>query len=1017
MKRSASIQSATWLIKAGCLAIIPLAFNVNPARADIRRAQFSNGDRHLTLETLDDDLMHLEVYTDQTNIDTDAPIYTSPMIAKTDYDGPQRYIQMGNLIETSEIRAQISPQTLCVSFTDTIRNARLTTICPFDSQGDPNGLTIRQNQIQHVYGLGQQFRQLGTADGDWLSHQIRYGHPPGQQQAHGNGFMPFGSAGLVGNIQIPIMYAVGDEKLNYALLLDNVYQQEWAFDHDPWTVQMEGDAIRYYVMTGEDLLDLRQDYLELTGHPPIPPRKAFGLWVSEFGYHDWEQVNRLRTELRQHRFPLDGFVLDLQWFGGILRYDPDSPMGRLDWDEHPNDGNAYLFDDPATHVAEFLADGIGFVTIEESYISENTATFADMHALPENSFLAYQRTDGECDTNEYTPTILNEWFGQGGMVDWSDPAAGEWVHTHRRFPNLVSTGILGHWTDLGEPEKYDEQACYNGVEPTATGMKNNHDDIHNLYNLLWNQSLYEGYIRHHSEVNRRPFILSRSGAPGSQRYGVAMWSGDIGADLQLLATHLNAQMHMSLSGIDYYGSDIGGFRREGMPYNANHAGNRHYEDELYTQWFANGAWFDTPIRPHTDNSFQTSLRYETSPHLVGDIESNLANLRQRYELIPYYYSLAYRAYLFGEPLMPPPLFYYQDDMALRQVGNQKLIGRDLLVAAVARHGEYQRDVYLPQGTWINYHTHDWFTSNGETVENVPTYIDGILRLPTFAKAGAIVPIMDVDDETRDAFGDRLDGTQHEDLMVRVYASPDASEFTLYEDDGQTVAAYENERPIYETRTTRITQQQTDMTTRVAIAASKGTYSGAVDRRNTTVQLVVSSADSTQVRLNGRELPQFTNKAEFDAADAGWYNAGKNLIWAKSGIQSVDLSKTFDFITRSVEPTTTAHFVCDNAVTKPGETVYVTGNIPELGNWDVNRAVALDPNIYWEYIYNPPPNHTGPGPSTPKWTGVVQQLPSETTVSWKCLKRTNSGEWQFEPGENNQIELPESGFAGSSIGEF
>ena len=79
------------------------------------------------------------------------------------------------------------------------------------------------------------------------------------------------------------------------------------------------------------------------------------------------------------------------------------------------------------------------------------------------------------------------------------------------------------------------------------------------------------------------------------------------------------------------------------------------------------------------------------------VASNLANLRQRYELIPYYYSLAWRAHLFGEPVVPPLVFHHQDDPAVRRIGHEKLIGRDLLVGIVARHGEYARDVYLPAG--------------------------------------------------------------------------------------------------------------------------------------------------------------------------------------------------------------------------------------------------------------------------------------------------------------------------------
>ena len=130
------------------------------------------------------------------------------------------------------------------------------------------------------------------------------------------------------------------------------------------------------------------------------------------------------------------------------------------------------------------------------------------------------------------------------MIDWSDPDAGRCIHNQRRFPNLVKNGVTSHWTDLGEPENFNGAGCYEGVETTVTGRKNEHSDIHNLYNLLWNKSIWDGYFDKRASANRlgvgltpRPFIVTRSGAAGTQRYGAAMWSGDIAAILSSLATH------------------------------------------------------------------------------------------------------------------------------------------------------------------------------------------------------------------------------------------------------------------------------------------------------------------------------------------------------------------------------------------------------------------------------------------------------------------------------------------------
>lgn len=983
-----------------------MLFMCNPLFAAVQHAKFVSGNRYLMVETLDDDLIHFELSAQGSGPSVTSPLYTSPMIFKTDYRGASTYTRQGDVIETSEIRVEVNAQSLCVALTYKTKQKALTTICPQDLDKDWKGLSLAKAQIGNVYGLGQQFKVLGSADGDWLQHKVREDRPNGQEQAHGNGFMGFGPAGMVGNVQFPVMYALGDDGLNYALLLDNVYKQRWDFGSDPWQVRMWGDQIRFYVMTGPDLPDLRHDYMELVGTPPVPPRKAFGLWVSEFGYQNWDQVGKLRDGLRQANFPLDGFVLDLQWFGGVIAGSPDSAMGRLDWDRSN-------FLDPADHISALAQDGIGLMTIEESYVSKNTNSFAQMNAA--GGMFAYGRSGGKCDPAAQAPVILNNWFGEAAMIDWSNPDAGAWVHNNRRQPNLISNGVTAHWTDLGEPEKYDGNACYHGVEASAGGMKNAHGDIHNLYAFLWNQSIYDGYRNSHNE--RRPFIVSRSGAAGSDRWGVAMWSGDIGSNLKLLATHMNSQMHMSLSGIDYYGSDIGGFRREGIPYNGGHSGQLQYQDELYTQWFANGAWFDVPVRPHTDNSFQKSLRYETAPNLVGDMRANRENIRQRYELIPYYYSLAYRAYLAGEPVVPPLVYYYQGDPEVRQIGHEKLIGRDLLIGVVAKHGEYVRDIYLPKGKWVNYHTRDWFDSTGQWVKNFPTYIDGTFRLPAFARAGAIIPMMGVDEQTKDVFGHRKSGVPQNDFVAQVYADAASSQFTLYEDDGTTLDFGADKRPVYKTRTTAISQQQSGNMATVVIDKAAGSYPGAVTLRNNIVRLVVNDARAASVKLNGVSLAQKNSAASFATAASGWYNAGRNMVKIKSGLRGVAVKKTFSVALQPIAGTATVNLVCDNGWTAPGDIVYAVGNQSILGNWNPEKAIKLSPSVYYAYIFNPPPGHNGPGPGTPKWSGVVQGIPANTSVEWKCVKQLASGQWVWQAGGNNVLGAVGAGFGGSSVGGF
>ncbi|MDW6003743.1 TIM-barrel domain-containing protein [Vibrio mangrovi] len=1015
---------------------------LSSASAEVFRTKFESGSDYLVVEILDNDLVHFELSAVGNSPSTDSPIYTSPMVLKTDYPGATNVVQNDNIIETSDMRLEINKTNLCITLIDkTKSNAQLTTVCPVNLSQPLKGLNIDPGQMQNVYGLGQKFKQLGSADGDWTTLGVREG-----KDNWGNGFEVFQNA-MVGNVQIPVYYALGSDQRNYALFMDNVYWQKWDFTQNWWEARMYGDQLRFYLMTGPDLPDLRSDFMELTGRPPVPPRNAFGLWVSEFGYDNWGQIDLLKNEMRDHHFPLDGFVLDLTWFGGIS---PETNMGRLNWDQNQDSlvqNNPYYFPNPGDKIKQYAQDHIHLAAIEESYLAETVPPLDTQTEIPHDLMSYLRDGNNQCDPSVQNPAETNGFWGNGWMFDWSDPELDQWIHNHRRYPNLVQLGINTHWTDLGEPETFNQSACYEGVETTSSGIKNKHADMHNLHNLLWNKSIWDGYVDKQGQTdnlgvtNPRPLILTRSGAAGTQRFGAAMWSGDIASNLQSLASHANAQMHMSFSGIDYYGADIGGFRREVMPGNSSNGPfNTSYQDEMYTQWFANGSWFDIPIRPHTDNEFGTGRDscqdnfghrtppcYETAPDRIGKTASNLANIRQRYELIPYYYSLAYRAYLYGEPMVPPPVFYDQNDVNLREMGNEKMIGKDILVGVVASHGEYQRDIYLPQGKWINYHSNEWVNSSGEKLNNVPVYRNGLFRLPAFVRAGAILPQMFVDQNTLDAWGHERAGTStHNELILRVYASETPSDFTLYEDDGLTLDYTPAGRPLYQYRTTKLRQQQSNRTVQVTIEPTvnwKGTnnvsesYPNAINNRTNVIKLIVNQSAATKVTLNGTVLTQYSTQQALDSANSGWYNAGHQLIVAKSGALDVNTSKTFVFELEATQPVTSVNFVCDNGVTTLGQSIYVTGNTEQLGNWDPARAVKLSPNIYYDYIQRT--DLTLPGPTNPVWTGVIRDLPPGTDIEWKCIKRdeTDPAQVQWQPGNNNQKTTAASGYAGNSYGSF
>jgi alpha-glucosidase len=395
------------------------------------------------------------------------------------------------------------------------------------------------------------------------------------------------------------------------------------------------------------------------------------------------------------------------------------------------------------------------------------------------------------------------------MIDWSNPTAADFWHDFRRAA-LVQAGVVGHWTDLGEPEDFYAKGWYHGLRPD---FGHGHPAVANLYNFAWLESIHRGYLRH--EVKRRPFLLSRSGAAGVQRFGAAMWSGDIGSNMVSLRAHIDAQGHVSLSGIDYYGSDVGGFHRHSLDGDV---------DSLYTRWLACALMTDVPVRPHTMN---LERKHETAPDRIGHVPSNLANVKLRYRLRPYLYSLAHQAHRTGEAVFPPLVYHFQRDAKARRITRQKMIGPSLMAALVADHGAIITDVYLPAGTWFNYHSGERH-AGGRWLRGLGLSDGDRFRLPLFARAGALIPERDLSHPER--------------LVVRAFPGGRTGETTLYEDDGWSVAYREGAL-----RTTRISRRQEGKKLTITVHPARGTYHDAPGVREVDFRV---PGDVKQVKLNG-----------------------------------------------------------------------------------------------------------------------------------------------------------------------
>lgn len=827
---------------------------------------------YVTTEFLDDDLIHVEI-AEVTNVlpTKDAPLNTTPMIRLRDWPGPVHFEEISEgQFETAELKIHIEKSSLCITVWDKARGgATLTSICPENLGQTQKQITLSKESVTHVYGLGQMFRPPTDQKNSHLDRTWTTGdsvHNPADD--FGNAMVWNDEIGASGGTQIPIMFALGPGMLNYGFFLDNIYKHNWNFNGDVWHLKLYGGQIAFYLLSGQDLIDVVKDYGELVGTAAIPPKKMFGLWMSEFANDSWEKLKLKLNEIRKAAFPIDGLSIDLAWFGGVVKDSEDSPMGRLKFDDQQ-------FPNAQSNIKSLSDEGIALMLIEESYVARGIpehATLANLGYLAKN-----------CDTNDPIFLAENAWWGRGGMIDWTNDAAADFWHDEKRRP-LIEMGILGHWLDLGEPEMFSSEGCYYGFPERG---KHRHADIHNIYNFKWAESIMRGYQRAGSI--RRPFMLSRSGAAGLQRFGAVLWSGDLLGRLPALASHLNAQLHTSLSGISYYSSDIGGFHRV-MPTGGSTCDCQRSDDEkkkegeMYTQWFANSMMFDVPARVHTYNMCGC---FEISPNKIGDASSNLENLRLRYEFFPYLYSLAYELYRYGTPIFPPLVYLFQNDISAREIGHEKMIGPSLLAAVVARHGETKRDIYLPKGIWTDYYSHESYQSEGNWIPDIPVYRADHLRLPLFARAGAIIPKLFIDEQSMNLEGMRRDGSRRDDLIIRIYAAEQKSSFVLYEDDGVTT---EYQRGSY--RTTLVSQEKQGKKVLIKVGGSHGSYANAPTQRPISLELIFQGAQAASVDFQGIDLKKHDTKSDWDSADAGYLNSSKKIILIKTKPTEIDQDKTF-----------------------------------------------------------------------------------------------------------------------------
>lgn len=491
----------------------------------------------------------------------------------------------------------------------------------------------------------------------------------------------------------------------------------------------DGGELDYFIILGTQIKDILRDYARLTGLPAMPPRYSLGYMGSTMSYTELPRdcdkaVLDFVEKCRENSIPVSGFHLSSGY-------------------SKKKDGNRYVFHWNRSKIGspqEFNAK------LEEKgvFLSPNTKPGL---LLKHHLYQDFKKAGAYVrDRSGEKPAVSAFWGGPASFVDFSNPDARALWKKHL-VSAYLSKGISAIWNDNCEFEIDDDTAvCRNDGNPVSFLS------IRPVLTNLMGKTVYDAIIEHFGD--RRPFVLSRAGFAGIQRYAQT-WSGDNLTSWKSLKYNIATMLGMGLSGVPFQGVDIGGF-----------AGNSP-EPELLARWVQNGAFYPR-FSIHSCNEDGVVTEPWMYPEMVPIVREAI---RLRYRLMPYLYSLAFHAWITGDPLMRPLVYEFQDDPDIQDEGENFLLGPFIMVVSATEKSMRQKNVRLPRGAkWTDWHT--GVTYNGGKTVRIPTPLN---RPTLLVRSGAVIPMN----------SDNLapDGSPLDDILEIAVNPQSEGEFTLYDDDG------------------------------------------------------------------------------------------------------------------------------------------------------------------------------------------------------------------------------------------
>lgn len=492
------------------------------------------------------------------------------------------------------------------------------------------------------------------------------------------------------NSQVSVPFYISS--LGYGFLWNNpaIGNVTFAMNGTEWKAE-SSKQIDYLIIAGDTPAEIEENYMTLTGKPPMMPEYGMGFWQCKLRYRTQEELLEVARRYYKEKVPVDVIIADFfHWTQqGDFKFDPK-----------------YWPDVPAM-CKELESMGMKLMVSVWPTVDYRSENFQEMK---EKGYLI------QCEKGVRISMLCG---GNEVFFDATNPEARKYVWEKIK-KNYWDQGARLFWLDVAEPE-YSTYEFENYRYHMGTNL-----EVGNSYPKYYTQGFYEGM---QEAGDKQPVNLVRSAWAGSARYGALVWSGDIVSNFECFNRQVRAGLSMAIAGIPWWTTDIGGFHGA--------KGDDPQFRELFARWFAYGC-FSPVMRLHGNRNPQMDFEGDAigsgSPNEIWSFGEEIFDISKRYialreRMRPYIREQMKVAHEKGTPIMRPYFYDYSKDEKSWEIDDAYLFGPDFVVAPVLEAGARERKVYLPKGEdWVNVWTKE-VIKGGETVM-VDAPID---KIPVFAR--------------------------------------------------------------------------------------------------------------------------------------------------------------------------------------------------------------------------------------------------------------------------------------------